>query len=218
MKSCTKSPEPTFAPIKGTGSFIVSLGSCIYTFLSFFTVMFWVRIFCRHRGKKVSPTLTEIWVILLLLLQIIVLFHFDRSYFIVLVIGLYGLFDILIANSRDIFHAPLIHKSTDAPLLIEIHNPLRWLILAIVNVVQVGICFAILFLYSGSQFCPTIDDPLTALYQSALTFATLGYGEITPISGAGKWIVVSELAFFILFIGLKLPIAISLFKVKVEPS
>jgi hypothetical protein len=76
------------------------------------------------------------------------------------------------------------------------------------------LCFAILFLYSGLQFNPSISDPVTALYQSALTFTTLGYGEITPVSNIAKWIVIFELAFFILFIGLKFPVAISMFRVK----
>jgi hypothetical protein len=176
--------------------------------------MAWITCWFHRHDKDVPPVLTEVWVLVILLVQIIALFLFDTSDFALVFVGIYGLFDILIATIRDLFVGPQLAEPKDGYLHISVKDSLRWLILAILNVLQMVLCFAILFLYSGLQFNPSISDPVTALYQSALTFTTLGYGEITPVSNIAKWIVIFELAFFILFIGLKFPVAISMFRVK----
>ena len=43
---------------------------------------------------------------------------------------------------------------------------------------------------------------LTYLYLSGTTFFTLGLGDITPVSGVGRWLVVSEVALGFIFLAL----------------
>jgi len=81
-------------------------------------------------------------------------------------------------------------------------------------VLQIPTCFAILLLRWSADSCPPICDPLTALYQSFLTFTTLGYGEIHPATGWGRALITVELLFFLIFLGLRLPLAVSVMRVK----
>jgi len=105
---------------------------------------------------------------------------------------------------------PLKRKSD----YVRIRNISRWLIFSGINIFQIVLCFAILMKSYGYQFSKTILDWETALYQSILTFTTLGYGEYVPICNGTKFLVIFELAAFILIIGFKLPIAINVIKVK----
>ncbi len=58
----------------------------------------------------------------------------------------------------------------------------RWVMLAFLNLAEIVLYFGVLYFRLGNGFDKPITDRLTALYQSLLTFATLGYGEIHPIS------------------------------------
>jgi hypothetical protein len=150
----------------------------------------------------------------LLLLQTFALVYIRPSVF-SWVIAFYGLLDVLGATLRDVVVAPQVHRDREGGY-IPIRDRLRWLLLVPLNVVEVVLCFAIFLLYYGNQFKPVIADSLTALYQSALTFTTLGYGDFTPTGRAGQIVVSLELVFFMVFLAVKLPIAISVIRIKEE--
>jgi voltage-gated potassium channel len=50
-------------------------------------------------------------------------------------------------------------------------------------------------LYLGDQFKPPITDPVSALYFSVITMATVGYGDILPIEPTARLFVISIVIF-----------------------
>jgi len=50
-------------------------------------------------------------------------------------------------------------------------------------------------LYLGNQFNPPITDPVSALYFSVITMATVGYGDILPIEPSSRLFVISIVIF-----------------------
>lgn len=50
-------------------------------------------------------------------------------------------------------------------------------------------------LYLGNEFKPAIEDPVSAVYFSVITMATVGYGDILPISPTSRLFVISIVIF-----------------------
>jgi hypothetical protein len=155
----------------------------------------------------------EIWVIFLLFLQILCYYFPGWGKWLVL-ISIYVLFNIFLSAANDLIENPVINKFQKCSYFIEIRNPVRWLLLSTINIAQIVLSFGLLFLVYGVQFEPQITDSTTAIYQSLITFTTLGYGEIIPVCNFGKKIVILELSYFLLFLVLKLPAVLSAFEVK----
>jgi len=203
-----------FAPLKGVVSPLVCFVFWAIKIFSLLSLMSWIEFLYHRRGKDVPNGLTELWVIFLLSSEIVCLQFLGVYENLIIWFGIYGLYDILISASWDLIINPLSNKVTKGKYYIEVENPIRWLVLTIINIGQAIFCFAIIFLVFGNQFNPTIRDSITAIYQSILTFTTLGYGDIKPACNFGKLIVIFELIFFLIFITLKLPIVLSVFSVK----
>jgi hypothetical protein len=73
----------------------------------------------------------------------------------------------------------------------------RSMLLLLVNYGEVVIGFAILYLTTQSIAWSSggvVAEPLGALYFSAVTASTVGYGDITPQTTPGRWLAISELA------------------------
>jgi len=90
----------------------------------------------------------------------------------------------------------------------------RWIILVLLNVAEIVLYFGVLYFRIGDEFCKRITDRLTAIYQSLLTFATLGYGEIHPVTPLAKILVMFQLVYFIIFVVLVVPRVFSAVRVK----
>ena len=155
----------------------------------------------------------ELFVVLLVLLPTLLLFSLESTCFWLPWIGGIGLLNVFSAILRDVIVAPQKYRD-DKGGFILVRSRLRWMLIAPLQAYSIIICFAMLLLYYGKSFDPNIADHITALYQSALTFTTLGYGDIQPICNEGKILVVLELLFFFFFIGIKLPIAASVVRVR----
>jgi len=90
----------------------------------------------------------------------------------------------------------------------------RWVILVFLNLAEIVLYFAVLYLKLGHGFEAPITDRLTAVYQSLLTFTTLGYGEIYPVIPAAKLLVMFHLVYFIIFVLMVASVVFSSVKVK----
>ena len=168
------------------------------------------------RQKKPLPFwCMDLWIVLNLTAQGMALALTSPNSCLALSVALYGLVGATAALLRDAIDSPTIHRD-DAGGYIRIRNRPRWLLLAFLGVLQIPTCFAILLLHWGAEFRPPICDPMTALYQSLLTFTTLGYGDILPATAWGKALISVELLFFLIFLGLRLPLAVSVMRVKEE--
>ncbi len=159
--------------------------------------------------------LVESWIIFLLIAESLALVLGKPNsciylYYLFYIIAVYGLLDILGVTLDELLQPIKLGSN-----YIRIRSISRWLILAGVNIFQIILCFAILIKLYGNQYCPEIQEWKTAIYQSILTFTTLGYGDYRPISEISKFLVFFQLSFFLLILGFKLPVAISVIKVKV---
>ncbi len=69
----------------------------------------------------------------------------------------------------------------------------RKVILGLVNYFQLIVCFAAIYRYWPDSFsgADLVGDPLSAVYFSAITQVTIGYGDIHPV-GAMRWVAVSQ--------------------------
>ncbi len=90
----------------------------------------------------------------------------------------------------------------------------RWVMLVFLNLAEIVLYFGVLYFKLGAGFKDPITDRLTALYQSLLTFANFGYGEIYPVSPSAKVLVMLQLVYFIIFVFLVVPIVFSAVRVK----
>lgn len=75
------------------------------------------------------------------------------------------------------------------------HSFNRSILLLMMNYIEIIIGFAILYLVSSSigySKYKIISDPIEALYFSAVTITTLGYGDIKPISQCGQKLALME--------------------------
>ena len=75
----------------------------------------------------------------------------------------------------------------------EVWNKSRAVLVAGINYVFFLVAFAFIYTriaLNGQEFSgPCLNDPCTALYFSAITMATIGYGEIHPVTGLSRGIV-----------------------------
>ena len=115
--------------------------------------------------------------------------------------GVIMLYDILVRPDR--------HHDEHGPV-VDVELVTRWALMSLFSVVQIVLAFAVLMLCAGQSFTPCLyQAPLSALYNSALTMTTLGYGDIVASGPWGKTIVLVELTFFVLILLTKLPIVIA---------
>jgi len=209
-------------------SIIIYFATSISNFLRSMSLIYWYAYFFKRKDKKCKCiTLAEVnlrskevegWVFFLLGIEFIALWYAKPTGFycindLFIIIAVYGLINIFGVTIDELLQP--IKRSGG---YIRIKNVSRWLLLTGVNILQIILCFAILIKSYGYQFVnntKTITDGLTAFYQSLVTFTTLGYGDYVPTTPKAKLIVIFEVIFFLIMIGFKLPMAVSIIKVKV---
>ena len=76
----------------------------------------------------------------------------------------------------------------------------RSFLLLIVNYVEVNLEFSILYLASNGIVM--LNDKISALYFSFVTFSTLGYGDHFPINANSKLLVILHIMTMLLFVNL----------------
>lgn len=192
---------------------LLQIAVLIYWALWLTSPVSWAERRYEKNGRRLPYWCVELWSALNLLAQCVALFVIAAGHWTAVGIAFYGLAGVMAALLRDAVYSPLKNSDQEGGF-ISIRNRPRWMVLAYLALVQVALCFAILFLAWGTDFRPPITDPVTALYQSAVTLTTLGYGDILPGSPAGKKLVVAELFFFLAFLGVRLPLAVSVLRVK----
>ena len=106
-----------------------------------------------------------------------------------------------------IFHSRAIYFTSGN---IDVTHGRASLLIALLNLYEVTQAFAVLFLWYGGGWEPAIESSITAFYQSMLTFTTLGYGDIKPITETTQLLVVAQLTYFLFFFVMVLPIVLSL--------
>ena len=162
----------------------------------------------RERGSVRFPRrLVDLWLMILFAVELGALLLVPS---VAVPVAVIGITDNAAALAREFFALRLFGGRiiyTDAR---------RWIVLTALNVAQVVVAFALLFTRYGAHFRPEPPDALAALYFSAVTFITLGYGDYVPCSPLGRAIVLLELGFVVGFLLFKLPVAVAI--VRAEPG
>lgn len=213
----TGADQPTFchafAPLKWKNSIILWMMSFFLNILISFFPMTWIGAIYKKSNKLEWLWVEEVWVIPLFIFLCYALFSTGLSLLSKSIIAIYVLVEVFGIAMKEIVIS--LQKCSDVKgEFIPVRNRLRWILMTMLNIIQIIFCFALLFLCNGQSFSPEIKKPLASLYQSILTLTTLGYGDIKPINDIGQIIVCCELIFFVLFVTIKLPIATSLIRVK----
>jgi hypothetical protein len=93
-----------------------------------------------------------------------------------------------------------------------IGNLNSWLMLTVLQFLDLISCFAILCLATGDCWDKKINTPLDAFYTTAVTMLTVGYGDHHPNDDVSKVLVVVELLCFIAYGLLLIPFTAASFK------
>lgn len=152
-----------------------------------------VQKFKRVKDSTVNFWATDVWVIirgsLILVFLLSTAYSFRYSCFVRWSVY-YFLADILIYT----LHVLFLTSSKQAAI-----SESRSLLFLFVNFVEIILGFAVLYILScGFNHSPLC--PLQAVYFSAVTFITLGYGDITPTTPYAQKLVIIELFFTVVFI------------------
>jgi hypothetical protein len=113
----------------------------------------------------------------------------------------------------------LLVKSQARPWEVRVLR--RSLAIVLVNLYETVIGYAIIYLtvanIQNTSGCGTaLKTPVSALYYSAVTIVTLGYGDLVPADDPSRLIVVSQLLAAVIFLIFLIPALISLFSDREE--
>lgn len=204
-------------------SFTVPMIKAVIKFFSKLSLYHHIEKHFWGKDSKVPPGIAEAYVWASAFLITVALFVMPYIYFtanvIIVILASYRLFDMLVNVARMIFiESSTTHDQKGQYIIVEARNVERWIILNIVNIYEIIMCFSVIFLFWGKDFCDDINSPLTAIYQSFLTLTTLGYGEIHADGNISKLLVILQLAYFIVFILLVAPLVFSSIRAKPGPD
>lgn len=120
----------------------------------------------------------------------------------------------LLAGTAKIFFIEREERSDWEGHYLLVRDVPRWVMLIFLNLAEIVLYFGVLYYRFGNEFDAIIGDRITAIYQSLLTFATLGYGEIHPVTSPAKILVMFHLVYFIIFVFLVVPVVFSAIRVE----
>lgn len=110
----------------------------------------------------------------------------------------YRIYFLLVKSRRQSWDGTLIRRS---------------LLIVFVNLYELVVAFGILYIVSGELMRggTLVTDPMTAAYFSAVTIATLGYGDITPTGHLSRVVVCCEITSGIVMLTFIVPALLALF-------
>ena len=115
-----------------------------------------------------------------------------------------GLASIMVFASR--------RRQDDQGGFILARDPIRWVLLTLVNLGEIALYFSFAYLTWGDRFDPLIDTQIAALYQSFAVF--VAGGGSAPTSERARVIVIFQLCYFVLFLVIVAPVILSPIRAK----
>lgn len=155
---------------------------------------------------KIRPSYAavELWVLGHLVLAVTFLLGLQHSlvrvshdwYTVMCVYAGIRIFEIVVVNARVLLDIESSRREPQKPAALGGYR--RLLLLVAHNYVEVALWFALVYAESSGHFSSTscnVREPICAIYFSAITMATVGYGDIYPLDCVGRALVVAQVSF-----------------------
>lgn len=150
-----------------------------------------------------SYAAVELWVLGHLVLSVIFVLGiqyplFRVSHFWHIVMCAYAgirVFEIVAVNALVLLDIESSRRAPDKPAALGGYR--RLLLLVAHNYVEVALWFAFVYAEFSGHFNTTgcnVGESLCAVYFSAITMATVGYGDVAPTDGVGRALVVAQVS------------------------
>ncbi len=127
----------------------------------------------------------------------------------------YRLFDLLQAlGSYFVFDRQ--RRQDEQGYYILARHAIRWILLTLLNFVEIVLYFSFAYLTFSRSFNPAIDTRVGAIYQSSVTF--LANPTSLPISDLARLVVILHVGYFVFFLVLVAPVIFSLIRTKEQTT
>jgi hypothetical protein len=151
-------------------TFLIRRLKTISGYLKCISPMRWLK-YIYPDFENPSPSLTEKYVLICLLIEILIALTFlapstSQSSTMGWLFGILAVIRIV----------EIVGRIVDVT---EVISPLRTLILAGINYVELALCFGVLYALNYKSLSGA-DRPITAFYFSIITQLTIGYGDVSP--------------------------------------
>lgn len=192
-------------------SFIVYLVKSVISFCQLYSLHYIVICHYKKRDKQEPDWIAEFYVIsfaVLITAGLFMMKNCDWIWNAIIWVAIYRLFDIMVKAGIIIFiDSKLIRNYNNKYIFLPTRNPVRWVILILINILEIMVCFAVLYFYWDKN----INDSITAICQSIQTLTTLGDGHITDEL---KIIFIFQHVYYVIFVLLVAPRIFSLIRTK----
>lgn len=203
--------------------FLVCVIERMLNLLSFASVYQWTLRLMRRIGRWHDDELVPFWfaeaytLLWLFLLALAFCFVSVKGvlWYICLILAAYRLFDlaqglasILVFESR--------RRWDKQGGYILVREPIRWVLLTLVNFGEVVLYFSFAYLTWGTEFEYPIDTRIAGIYQSTAAFL-VGSGS-APTTDLARVIVILQLCYFLFFLIVVAPVVLSVIRAKERTS
>jgi hypothetical protein len=184
------------------------------------SIHFWFTEWKRRTGRWPHHDLVPFWfteayaLAFLVILALAFVWVPFRSplWQVALCLACYRLFDLAQGLARILFVESTERWDPQIGHYILVRDMTRWLLITLVNLAEIVLCFAFVYLTWGDEFAPELDGKLGAAYQSMTTF--LGVGGHMVMGNHARLAVMGQLGFLVLFLVVVAPVVLSAFKAK----
>ena len=195
-------------------SFIVYSVKSVISFCQLYSlhdILTWI--YKKLKGEQEPDWISELYVLSFVIPITAGLFwmkDYDWIWNVIMWVAIYRLFDIMVKAGKIIFiDSKLIRNYNYKYIFLPTRNPERWVILIIINILEIMVCFAVLYFYWGKDLFK--NEPIAAIYQSIQTLTALGNGDIIDKL---KLIFIFQHVYYVIFVLLVAPRIFSLIRTK----
>jgi hypothetical protein len=163
---------------------------------------FFPGLYIRHIGGKYGGFLgrrlaTEIYILLKLTFPVLILFFGWQGHLLLILLAAYLMLETMLYLTSMIF------LSVQFSHIISYR---RSLISLFVNFMEISVSYGCIYLAGAKEFPGFFNHPfdsgMHAVYFSFITSATIGYGDLFPVHHLARLLVLSQVVFSFVFIGL----------------
>jgi hypothetical protein len=163
----------------------------------FLSLGLYIKQFTGRWGSQIRKLITEVYVILKLIFPLVIFRHNLEGEFWAAILTAYFLSETVLYLGGLVFLQDVSNYKV---------SPKRSLALLFVNffelVFEFGLLYAFLSSSDPGDFSRSLTEAHDAIYFSFVTGATLGYGDIVPLSSAARELVMVQMTLTFVFVGL----------------